>query len=317
MVRPEILMLARIRSVEDALTPEFRVHILPPEPEREAFYKDMAPRVRGLFTFSGPGPRIDDALLSKLPNVEVIANLGVGHESVDLAAAKNHGVVVANAGSVNAVDVAEHAIGLMIDAGRAISAGDRHVRAGLWASKGRMKLTHRLSGRKLGILGLGSIGLEIAKRAESFAMPIAYHNRKPRHDVPYRYVDNLVELAKDVDILIAAAPGGAETHHMINHDVMVALGEKGIIVNVGRGSVVDEGALISALKDGTLGGAALDVFENEPHVPLELMDMPSVVLQPHVAGATYEGFAAAVEMIALNLRAHFSGKPVLTPVTAD
>jgi lactate dehydrogenase-like 2-hydroxyacid dehydrogenase len=310
----EILMLKPMSAVERALTPEFTVHHLPPKADSEAFFEGVGPRVRGLFTFSGGGVLVDRALLSMLPNVEIVANLGVGHDSVDLEAADERGVIVINAGAVNAVDVAEHAFGLLLDGARAISAGDRYVRAGLWASKGRMKLTHRLSGRRLGILGLGSIGRAIAKRAEAFDMPVSYHNRRPRNDVPYRYVSSVLELARDADVLVAAAPGGEATHHLINRDVLDALGPNGILVNVGRGSVVDEAALVDALKDGTLGGTALDVFENEPNVSEALLTMPNVVLQPHVAGDTHEGLAAAIDMVALNLRAHFAGEDVLTPV---
>ena len=177
-----------------------------------------------------------------------------------------------------------------------------------------MKLTHRLSGRRLGILGLGSIGRAIAKRAEAFDMPVSYHNRRPRSDVPYRYVSSVLELARDADVLVAAASGGEATHHLINRDVLGALGPNGILVNVGRGSVVDEAALVDALKGGTLGGTALDVFENEPNVSEALLTMANVMLQPHVAGAPHEGLAAAVDMVALNLRAHFAGEDVLTPV---
>ena len=242
----DILMIARMASIERGLMADFTVHHLPPPDARNAFLKVMADRIRGVVTYSGGG-LVDQALLDALPKVEIIANMGVGHESVDLGAAHARNIVVTNAGSVNAVDVAEHAFGLILDVGRAISFGDRHVRTGAWISQGRIKPTRRVTGRKLGIVGLGHIGLEIAKRAAAFDMPVSYHNRNARTDVPYRYVDDVVKLAREVDVLVAATPGGAATRHLINGAVLDALGAEGIFINVGRGSVADETALVNAL----------------------------------------------------------------------
>ena len=309
----DILMIARMASIERGLEDNFTVHHLPPPDMREGFLESMADRIRGIVTYSGGGI-VDDALLRALPKVEIVAKMGVGHESVDLGATRKHNIIVTNAGSVNAVDVAEHAFGLILDVGRAISFGDRHVRAGAWITQGRIKPTRRVSGRKLGIVGLGHIGLEIAKRAAAFDMAVSYHNRSARTDVPYPYVNNILTLAREVDVLVAATPGGAATHHLISADVIDALGPEGILVNVGRGSVVDESALVSALKAGRLGGAGLDVFADEPRVPEALLSLPNVVLQPHVGGATYEGIAAAVDILVRNLQLHFAGESVLTPV---
>ncbi|MBY0510566.1 MAG: 2-hydroxyacid dehydrogenase [Rhodospirillaceae bacterium] len=308
----DILMIAPMSSVERGLK-NYTVHHLPPAEARPAFLQSVAGRIRGIVTFSGGGV-VDQALLNALPKVEIIANMGVGFDSVDMAAARARDIIVTNAGASNAVDVAEHAIGLMLDVGRKISFGDRYVRAGDWALKGRIKITHRVSGKKLGIVGLGNIGIEIAKRAAAFDMPISYHNRKARGDVPYRYVDNVVKLARESDILICATPGGDGTRHLISGAVIGALGPDGILVNIGRGTTVDEAALVTALTSGALGGAGLDVFEDEPRVPDALLTLPHVVLQPHVGGATYEGIAAAVDMLVQNLDLHFAGKPVLTPV---
>lgn len=309
----DILMIARMASIERGLEGDFTVHHMPSPDTRGAFLKAMADRIRGIVTYSGGGV-VDGALLQALPKVEIIANMGVGHESVDLSAARERNVIVTNAGSVNAVDVAEHAFGLILDVGRAISFGDRHVRAGAWVSQGRIKPTRRVSGRKLGIVGLGHIGLEIAKRATAFDMAVSYHNRTARNDVPYRYVDNIVTLAREADVLVAATPGGAETHHLISSAVIDALGPEGMLVNVGRGSVVDESALVEALTTGRLGGAGLDVFAYEPRVPEALLSLPNVVLQPHVGGGTFEGIAAAVNILVRNLELHFAGEAVLTPV---
>lgn len=301
----DILMIAPMASVERGLK-DYTVHHMP-------FSPSVAERIRGIVTYSGGGI-VDQALLNDLPKVEIITNMGVGFDSVDMAAARARNIIVTNAGASNAIDVAEHAIGLMLDVGRKISFGDRYVRAGEWAKTGRIKLTHRVSGKKLGIVGLGNIGLEIAKRAAAFGMPIAYHNRKARSDVPYRYVDNVVKLAEESDILICATPGGEGTRHLISGVVIGALGPEGIFVNVGRGTTVDEASLVTALESGALGGAGLDVFEDEPRVPDALLTLPNVVLQPHVGGATYEGIAAAVETLVRNFDLHFAGKAVLTPV---
>ena len=309
----EILMAGPMRPVERGLVPDFTVHLLPLVQERAVFLAEMGPRIRGIVAYSGAS-LVDAPLLAALPKVEIIANMGVGYDSIDLDAAKARGIIVTNAGSVNADDVAEHAVGLILAVVRGIAAGDRYIRDGQWVSKGRMPLTHRVTGQKLGILGLGHIGLAVAKRAAGFDMPTAYHNRKPRTDVPYRYVARLVDLAREVDILVAATPGGPETQHLINREVLDALGPEGIFVNVGRGSVVDEAALVAALQEQRLGGAGLDVFEDEPNVPQALFGMANVVLQPHLAGATYEGVAASVDLVIRNLKAYFAGEPVLTRV---
>ena len=309
----ELMMMGPMAPIERGLVPDFTLHRLPPEAEREAFLARCGLTIRGVVAYSGAAI-LDAALLERLPNVEIVTNMGVGYESVDLDAAKARGIIVTNAGSVNAEDVAEHAFGLMLDVARNIAAGDRHVRGGQWPVKGRMPMTHRMTGRKLGILGLGHIGLGIARRAQGFDMPVSYHNRRRRGDVPYRYVSDLVELAREVDFLVAATPGGDETRNLINREVIDALGSEGIFVNVGRGSVVDEPALIQALLEKRLGGAGLDVFADEPNVPTQLMELPNVVLQPHQAGATYEGVAAAVDLVISNMKAHFAGDAVLNRV---
>lgn len=310
----EILMVAPMRPIERGLAPQFTVHLLPPPPDRADFLRRHGPRIRGVVTYSGGGVDVDRSLLDALPNAEIIANMGVGYESVDMGAARARDIIVTNGGSVNAADVAEHAFGLILSVARGIAAGDRYVRAGDWVAKGRMPLTHRVTGRKLGVLGLGHIGLALAKRAVGFDMAVSYHNRRPRADLPYRYVPDLVDLAREVDFLVAATPGGPETHHLIGRAVLDALGPEGVLVNVGRGTVVDEAALVEALVERRLGGAGLDVFEDEPKVPELLLTLSNVVLQPHLAGATHEGVAAAIDLVVRNLTAHFAGEAVLTPV---
>jgi lactate dehydrogenase-like 2-hydroxyacid dehydrogenase len=305
----DILMMGPMPAIETRLMPLFEVHRLWQWDDRQAFLRETGPRIRAVVTYSGAMPT-DGAILSMLPELGIIANMGAGYESIDLEIARARGIVVTNAGGVNAIDVAEHAVGLMLSVARQIHAADAYARAGRWKTEGRMPLGSRLSGRRLGILGLGHIGREIARLAEAFAMPVAYHSRRIVEDVPYAYAPTVLDLARNADILIVAAPGGAETRHMVDRTVIDALGPRGIVINIGRGSVVDEQALIAALADGRLGGAGLDVFENEPEIPAALAALPNVVLQPHIAGATQQGVNAAIEALAENLVAYFSGRPV-------
>jgi lactate dehydrogenase-like 2-hydroxyacid dehydrogenase len=306
----ELLMMGPMGPIERGLGEEFTVHRYWLEADKPGFLADTGPRIRGMVAYSGAAAA-DAAMLAALPKLEIIANMGAGYDSIDIDAAKARGIVVTNAGSVNAVDVAEHAFGLILDVARGIAAADLYVRAGRWKTEGRLKLGRRLSGRRLGIVGLGNIGLEIARRGEAFAMPVAYHNRTRRADVAYRYVETVLALAGEVDVLVLATPGGATTRHLVDRAV---LGPDGILVNVGRGSVVDQTALVEALVDGRLGGAGLDVFEAEPEVPEALFALRNVVLQPHIGGATEEGVSGAIALVIANLKAHFAGRPVTSRV---
>lgn len=309
----DLLMLGPLSPIERGLERRFTVHRLWTAPDRAAFLADFGPKIRGVVAYSG-ATALDAALIDALPALEIVANMGAGYESVDIAAAKARGIAVTAAGGANAVDVAEHAIGLMLDVARAISAGDLHVRSGNWKSAGRLRPTRRLSGRRLGILGLGAIGLEIARRAEAFAMPIAYHNRTPRPDLPYGYCASALELARNCDVMVIAVPGGEQTRHLVDAAVLEALGPRGMLVNIARGSVVDEPALIDALRSGRVGGAGLDVFAEEPTAAEAFLDLPNVVLNPHQAGATEEGIRAAIEIVIRNMEAHFFGGDVVNRV---
>jgi lactate dehydrogenase-like 2-hydroxyacid dehydrogenase len=309
----DILMMGRMKPIEQKLEPEFTLHRLWLHENRAAFLGELGPRIRGVVAYSGAA-LVDAEVMGALPNVEIIVNMGVGYESIDIGLAKSRGIPVTNAGSVNAVDVGEHAFGLVLATGRGIAAGDRYVRAGRWASEGRMAITHRVSGRKIGILGMGHIGLEIARRAAAFDMPVFYHNRHRRTDTPYIYIETVAELARLVNILVVATPGGGGTQHLVDRDVLDALGPDGIVVNIARGTVIDETALVEALTAGRLAGAGLDVFEDEPHVPEALFALPNVIVQPHQGGATYEGIAAAVDVLVANLRNHFAGRPLLNRI---
>ena len=309
----DILMMGPMRPIEQRLDGEFLVHRLWKQVDREAFLSEVGPKIRGVVAYSGAS-LVDRALLESLPAVEFIGNMGVGYESIDLVEAVARGIVVTNAGAANAEDVAEHAFGLVLAVGRRIVAADRYVRDGRWATHGRMPITRRVSGRPLGILGLGHIGMEIARRAAAFDLKIFYHNRQPKADIPYCYVETVQALADQVDILVVATPGGEGTRRLVDRAVLDALGAEGILINIARGSVVDEAALVDALAEGRLGGAGLDVFEHEPQVPARLLDMANVVLQPHQAGATVEGIAAAIDVLIDNLRNHFAGRPVVNRV---
>ncbi|MGB8437240.1 MAG: 2-hydroxyacid dehydrogenase [Burkholderiales bacterium] len=290
---------------------EFTTHKLWQASDRAAFLKERANSIRGIATtgFHGATAEVMDAL----PKVEIISCFGVGVDAIDLKAAAERKIIVTNTPEVLNDDVADLALALMLMASRRLAVGDRFVRDGKWL-KGTQPLARKLTGKRLGILGLGRIGQAIAKRAEAFDMPIAYHNRKPVEGAKYRYYKDLAELAAESDFLVAICPGGAATKRIVSEKVMKALGPQGILVNVARGSVVDEAALVKCLQDGSLGGAGLDVFEDEPRAPEALFSMEQVVLAPHVGSATHESRNEMGRLTVDNLLAHFAGKPVLTPV---
>jgi hydroxypyruvate reductase len=295
----------------ERLEREFTVHKLGPAADKEKLLADVSPRVRGIQA-SGSST-VTAALIDRLPKLEIISSFGVGYDGIDVAAAKRRKVIVTNTPEVLNDCVADLAIGLLIVASRGIATGDRFVRAGKWLS-GNLPLQTKVSGKRLGIVGMGRIGRAIAKRASGFDMQIAYHARRKVADVSFTWYEKLVDLAKNSDFLLLILPGGKETFHLVTEEVLRALGPKGILVNIARGSVVDETALVKCLQEGALGGAALDVFDDEPKVPEALWKMDNVVLTPHLGSATHETRAAMGKLTVDNLVAHFSGKPVLTPV---
>lgn len=295
----------------EAMERDFTVHKLWQAKDRGALLAEVGGRVRAIQTGASNGA--DAKLMDALPKAEMISHFGVGVDSVDLDAARQRGLIVTNTPEVLNECVADLALGLTLATLRRISLGDRFVRAGSWL-KGPLPLAQKVGGKTMGILGYGRIGKAIAKRAEAFGMQIVYHGRKPQAEVSYKYYPKLVDMARDCDVLMVICPGGPATHHIVNAEVLRALGPEGTLVNVARGSVVDEQALVKALADGTLGAAGLDVFEDEPRVPEALFAMDQVVLQPHVGSATHETRKAMGDLTVDNLRAHFAGKPVLTPV---
>ncbi|WP_181297195.1 2-hydroxyacid dehydrogenase [Pseudomonas sp. Q2-TVG4-2] len=253
------------------------------------------------------------ALIERLPNLRAIVSFGVGYDAIDVAAAQARGIPVSNTPDVLNDCVADLAFGLVIDCARQMSRADRFVRAGEWPSGG-LPLATRVSGKRLGIVGLGRIGEAVAKRSSGFDMQVRYHNRRPVEGSPYGYEASLIEMARWSDFLVLACPGGDATRHLVSREVLDALGPKGILINVSRGSVVDEPALVEALLEGRLGGAGLDVYAHEPKVPQALLDLPNVVLLPHIGSATEETRLAMEELLFANLRAFLECGELLTAV---
>ncbi len=260
--------------------------------------------------------RVPGALMAACPNLKLVSVMGVGYDGVDVAAARAQGVMVTHTPGVLDDEVADTTLGLMLCAARQLPAADRFVRAGRWP-EGPFPLQRKMSGRRLGLLGIGRIGQAIARRALAFDMAVAYSARHPRPELPYRYLPDAASLAAQSDFLVVITPGGAATRHLVNADVLRALGKgrgEGVLVNVARGSVVDEAALVEALSAGTIAGAALDVFEHEPQVPQALMALPQVVLAPHIGSATHETRQAMADLALANLAAGLAGRRPATPV---
>lgn len=280
-------------------------------PQKKEFLKDNSSSIRAVVGTATAGADAD--LIESLPSLEIVANFSVGLDKVDLEKCKEKGIRVTNTPDVLTEDVADLAIGLILTTLRRVCECDRYVRSGLW-KKGDFKLTTKFSGKSVGIIGLGRIGLAIAKRAEAFGCPISYCSRSQKPDSKYKYFPSVIELASNCAILVVACPLTDETHHIINRKVIDALGPKGVLINIGRGPHVDEPELVSALIEGRLGGAGLDVFEHEPEVPEQLFGLDNVVLTPHVASGTVETRKAMADLVIGNLEAYFSKKPLLTPV---
>ncbi|MEX0921991.1 MAG: 2-hydroxyacid dehydrogenase [Rhodovibrionaceae bacterium] len=274
---------------------------------------EVAQRVRALISI---GP-VKKNILDGLPNLGLIANAGVGYEKIDVEEATRRGIRITNTPEVTDGCVADMAFALLLAAARQIVNGDRYVRDGSWAVEGEFPLVGRVHGRRMGILGLGHIGKAIAKRAQAFDMEVAYHNRRQVPDSPYSYFDSPRALAEAVDYFVVACPGGEATRHLVDAEVLGALGGKGIIVNISRGTIIDETALVAALQGGLISAAGLDVFEKEPTVPAALRELDNVVLMPHRGGGTIETWEEASDLVKANLHAFFSGKDLLTPIPQD
>jgi lactate dehydrogenase-like 2-hydroxyacid dehydrogenase len=309
----EVLMPIELTPlIMDGIASRFRLHKLWEAPDREALLGEVKDRIRGLATGGIARTPIDATFMSLFPKLEIVAHLGVGYDVVDAKWAGEQGIVVTNTPDVLNDEVADLAMGLLIATVRQIPQADRYLRAGKWLES-NFPLTATLRGRKLGILGLGRIGKAIANRAEAFGLEIYYHGRHPQ-EVPYPYFRTVLDLARASNILMVVAPGGADTRNIVDRPVLEALGPDGILINVARGSLVDEKALIEALRDRKILTAGLDVFADEPRVPPELIDMDHVVLLPHVASASHHTRQAMGQLVVDNLISYAAGDGPLTPV---
>jgi lactate dehydrogenase-like 2-hydroxyacid dehydrogenase len=309
--KPEILVAAKLwppylQMLQESFTVHDRLHLLDP-----AAFAQVAPRIRAVAA-SGEA-KVPRALQQQMPALEMISVFGVGYDGVDVAAARERGIPVTNTPDVLTDDVADLGVALLLALARKIPQADQYVRTGQWPG-GPMALARKVSGTRLGIVGLGRIGLAIARRAEGFGMVISYTTRNQQKDKAYPWYPSAAALAAQVDFLMVITPGGEATRNLINAEVLKALGPEGYLINVARGSVVDQPALIHALQNKLIAGAALDVFADEPNVPAELCALDNVVLTPHTASGTWQTRRAMADLAFGNLQAHFAGKPLLTPV---
>jgi len=311
--KPEILLIDRMMpSVEAEMEERFLLHRLYAERDAPALIREVAPRIRAVVTNAPTG--VSDDMLNALPALEMIAINGVGTDAVDLDLARARKIRVTITPDVLTDDVADLAIGLLLAAARQICVDDRFVREGRWARGESLPPGRKVSGKRLGIVGLGHIGRAIARRAAGFDLQIAYSGPHALDAVAYRFEPDLEKLAADSDFLVISAAGGPQSRGVVGEAVLNALGPEGILINVARGSIVDEDALVRVLADGRLGGAGLDVFAHEPNVPEALRSMDQVVLQSHRATTTVETRVAMGELVIANLDAHFAGKEPPTPV---
>ncbi|MEN9754550.1 MAG: hypothetical protein RLZ07_932 [Pseudomonadota bacterium] len=297
----------------DGLRATGKLHCLWEQSDPEAFLAAHASEIGAIAT--GAHIAVDGAYMSRFPNLKLVANFGVGYDTVDAKWAGQNGIIVTNTPDVLTEEVADTALGLLLMTIRELPQSERWLRAGHWVNKGPYPLTaNTMRGKTIGILALGRIGKAVATRCEAFGLSIAYHGRGKQDDVPYRYYASLTEMAKNVDILMSIAPGGASTKHIINAKVLQALGPQGVLINIGRGSVVDEAALTRALQNKVIFAAGLDVFENEPHVPADLIACDHAVLLPHVGSASIHTRNLMGQLVVDNVVAYLSDKHPLTPV---
>lgn len=308
----DLLQVAQLPPfLVERLQKEFTLHdfVNPADPDK--LLEDVGPSIRGIVAGGMKGPNAN--LINRLENLEIISSFSVGFDATDVVAAQARGVIVTHTPEVLTGDVADLAMTFILMAPRRIGEAERFLRSGKWL-QGRMDLGTTVRGKRLGILGLGRIGRAVARRAEVFGLNIAYYDTKPMGDLAYRSYPTLRDLAAASDMLLVACEGGTGTRGLVDADVLNALGPDGFLINTARGPIVDQAALVAALSGKRIAGAALDVFDGEPQVPAELMAMENVVLTPHIASSTRETRRAMGDLVYDNLRAHFNGKPVLTPV---
>lgn len=298
--------------IDNGFPANFSLHKFENQRDLGRLAPEIAARIRGVAVTGLV--QADAAMLARFPKVEIVSSFGVGYDHIDHKYASEHGLIVCNTPDVLTEEVADTALGLLIATVREFIKADRYLRDGKWATAPFPLSAGSLRDRTVGVVGMGRIGQAIARRLEASLVPVVYHSRNPAKGVTYKHYPNLIEMAKAVDTMIAITPGGASTAKMINADIFKALGPRGIFINVARGSVVDEEAMIKALKDGTIMAAGLDVFANEPNVPEELRVLSNVVLLPHIASASVTTRNAMDQLVVDNLKEWFSGKPPITPI---
>ncbi len=307
----DILLVSKMKPhVQDALAAHHTLHRLYEADDSQAFLASVADRIEGIATMG----KADAALIDALPNLKIIASFGVGYDGVNAAHAASRKIIVTNTSDVLNDDVSNLAVTLVLTCSRRFCEWERFARAGRWEKQGDPPLARAINARKVGILGLGRIGKDIARKLEVFGCVIGYHGRSPQANQTYQFYDDLVNMARDCDFLIAICPGGEATRGIVNKQVLEALGPEGTFINIARGSVHDEDALIEALESGKLGYAGLDVFASEPKIPERLRQLDTVTLQPHQGSATIETRRAMGDLVANNLLSFFDGNGALTPV---
>ncbi len=297
----------------ESLDRAFRLHRLWEAGDKAAMIAELGPRLR-LMAAGGGHAQVDGAFLKQFPKLEMISSFGVGYDHIDAKWAGEHGIIVTNTPDVLNEEVADTALGLLLNTAREFPQAERYLRAGKWLDQAYPLTKGTLRDRTVGMVGMGRIGKAIARRLDAFGVPVAYHSRKPQAGVDYKYYPSLIDMARAVDVLMVIVPGGAGTKNLINAQVLDALGPDGILINMARGSVVDEPALIKALQDKKIMAAGLDVFANEPQVPKELIAMDNVVLFPHLGSASVYTRRAMDQLVVDNILAWSAGKPPLTPV---
>jgi lactate dehydrogenase-like 2-hydroxyacid dehydrogenase len=312
--KPDVLLIgARKPVLVGGLDPKVTLHYLLEAKDQDAFIKSVGDKIRA-FAVAYTANKVDANFMQRFPKLEQISSFGVGYDHIDAKWAGAHGIIVTNTPEVLNEEVADTALGLLLCTVREFPQAERFLRAGKW-SQGQYPLTKAtLRNRTVGMVGMGRIGKAIARRLEAFSVPVVYHSRNPQPGVSYKYYPKLIDMASDVDTLLVIVPGGPATANMINAEVLMALGPNGILINMARGSVVDEPALIEALKKRTIYSAGLDVFAKEPQVPKELMEMDHIVLFPHLGSSTEVTRAAMDQLVVDNILAWAAGKPPLTPV---
>jgi lactate dehydrogenase-like 2-hydroxyacid dehydrogenase len=316
MTKPAVLLTGPMMElISDQLAKIFTLHQLGEPAQHEALLTKVAGDIRAVCTGGHTDVKTDAALIGRLPNLKIIANFGVGYDTVDVAAAAKRGIIVTNTPDVLTEEVADSAVGLLLMTVREFTKAENYLRQGRWAKEGEYRLTPAsLRDREVGMVGYGRIGKAIARRIEAFGIPISYFGRHRQANVRYRYFDNLVEMARNVDTLVVITPGGRETEKLINAQVLKALGPRGILINVARGTVVDEKALIHALQQRTIFAAGLDVYLNEPNIDAELMALDNAVLLPHVGSASVYTRNQMGQLVVDNLVAFANAQPPKTPV---